>query len=85
MKEKELEKLGFTKELVTAEESGDTDFYYFTYEFLNGFCLISTTNDDGEDFGVELFNETDFFFSDAEEVKLLIDILKRNSKPNVQL
>jgi len=81
MKEQELEELGFTKEIVTAEESGDNEFYYFIYEFTNGFCLISTTNDDG-DFGVELFNEPDFFFSDSQDVKLLLEILNRNKTSN---
>jgi len=80
MKEKDLEKLGFNKEIVTAEESGDNEFYYFTYEFPNKFCLISTSNDVGEEFVVELFNESDFSFSNADEVGLLIDILKRNTK-----
>ena len=80
MKETDLIKLGFEKEVVTAEESGDNEFYYYTYEFSNGFCLISTSNDSGEEFDVEIFNETDFTFSDVEEVKLLINLLKRNER-----
>jgi len=80
MKEKELIDLGFIKETVSAEESGDNEYYYFTYDFPNGFCLISTTNDNGKDFDVEMFNETDFLFTDIEEVKLLINVLKRNQK-----
>ena len=80
MKEKDLIKLGFTKVVVSAEESGDSEFYYYTYEFSNGFCLISTTNDSGEDFGVEIFNETDFFFSNAFEIEMLINVLKRNER-----
>ena len=79
MKEKELIDLGFIKESVSAEESGDTEFYYFTYDFSNGFCLISTSNDSGENFKVEIFNETDFVFSDINEVQLFINILKRNT------
>ncbi len=80
MKEKDLIKLGFEKVIVTAEESGGNEFYYFTYEFENGFCLISTSDDVGEDFSVEIFNEEDFMFSDINEVKSLITILEKNIK-----
>jgi hypothetical protein len=41
--------------------------------------LISTSNDSGENFKVEIFNETDFVFSDINEVELFINILKRNT------
>jgi len=88
MKAKELIELGFKKVIVSAEESGGKKFYYFNYDFSEGgFCLISTSNDFGakildedEEFAVEVFNENDFLFTDIEEVKLLINILKRNKK-----
>jgi len=83
MKEKDLIKLNFKKNIVTAEESGDYEFYYYSYDFKNGFSLISSENNDNNDFTVEIFNETDFSFSNIEDVKKLIKILTKNIKNEI--
>lgn len=81
MKELDLIKLGFIRNDVSAEESGSNEFYYLTYEFVDrGFCLITNSNDDGLNFHVEIFDEEEFKFTNIEDVKQLINILKRNLK-----
>ena len=83
MKEKELIDLGFKKEV--EDSSGEDNFYYFIYEFGDRYslALISSASDEVKDkdsYLVEIFNENDYSFSDISEVKLFIDILKRNKK-----
>lgn len=78
MKEKELIKLGFEKNFVTAEESGDSEYYYLTYD-IGTICLISTSNDENDDdYGVEIFNEDKFIFKNIDEVKSIIEILEKS-------
>lgn len=81
--ELKLEKMGFKKEVVTPEESGDIkEFHYFSYELANGECLLSQSNDerDGEFYSVEFLHmpELGKFWS-YKDVKKLIKILKRAS------
>lgn len=85
MKEKDLLKLGFIKEEVPIEESGDYPYFYFTWEIENGPCLISSegtyskdVNDEEQTFTVELFNENGHgYCKTIEEVEILQTILKR--------
>lgn len=47
MKEKDLIKLGFKKEIVEPWESGlDEQFYYYSLDIANGFSFISCANDE---------------------------------------
>jgi hypothetical protein len=73
MTEKELIKLGFEK------HHGDL-FYYYVYSITRKFSLISSANDeliDGE-WQVEMFEEPEIKFTDFNEVKTLIELLKLN-------
>lgn len=88
MKEKELIDLGFTKVVIPAEKD-EEGFYYFTYDF-DGICLISMADTESVDkgydnahFGVEIFDSADFFFTEASELAVLIDVLKRNTAVKV--
>jgi len=81
MKEKELIDLGFERKDVTAEESGDFPFYYYTYYITKELCLISS--DDGEakkdGWSVEMFDYDGIKFTNVEDIKALIDLINRNT------
>jgi len=80
MKEKELVALGFERTDVTAEESGDISFYYYTYDITDELCLISS--DDGEakkdGWSVEMFDYDGIKFTNVEELKTLIEVIEKN-------
>ena len=80
MKEQDLLDLGFERNDVSAEESGDNPFYYYTYDITNEFCLISS--DDGEakkdGWSVEMFDYSDIKITDAEDLKALITVIEKN-------
>ena len=78
-----LLELGFTEEFVSAEESGDKPFTYYTYIVLDAFekercVLITNTDDDDEGFRVEFFNMEEIgYYDDYNSVKELIEIIKK--------
>jgi hypothetical protein len=80
MKEQDLIDLGFKRNDVSAEESGDVRFYYYTYNITDELSLIST--DDGEakkdGWFVELFDYENIEFRNTEELKTLIDVIEKN-------
>ena len=85
MKEKELIKLGFKKQV-------DEDYYYYTLDIGNqpyssmNLCLITNANDDlieGE-WLVSIFDYDFIEFEDYDELKKLIDILYENTKRDTQ-
>jgi len=80
MKEQDLIDLGFQRKDISVEESGDKPYFYFTYNFTDEFCLISSDNNEAKKNGwfVEIFDYYDIKFSDKEEVKNLIEIIERN-------
>ena len=80
MKEQDLIDLGFNRYDVSAEESGDKPFFYFTYNITDELCLISSDNDEAERNGwyVELFDYDDIKFTSLEDLKTLIDVIERN-------
>ena len=81
MKEKELIALGFQRTDVTAEQSGDKAFHYYTYDFGNGsFSLISNSSDELEDgkWYVEVFEDETIRFTNSTDVMALIDLINRN-------
>lgn len=80
MKEQDLIDLGFQKNYVSEEESGDIAFHYYTLDFDN-LCLISNSDDMAEKDGgwsVEIFDYQSIRISNVEDLKTLIDIFKRN-------
>ena len=80
MKEQDLINLGFKRNDVSAEESGDSPFYYYTYEITDELCLISS--DDGEakkdGWSVHFFDYDDIWFYTPEDLKTLIDVIEKN-------
>jgi hypothetical protein len=80
MKEQDLIDLGFERYDVSAEDSGDVPFYYYTYDITDELCLISS--DDGEakkdGWSVEMFDYDGIKFSNTEDLKTLIDVIEKN-------
>ena len=80
MKEQDLIDLGFERYDVSAEESGDFPYYYYTYDITDELCLIST--DDGEakkdGWSVEMFDYDGIKFTNLEDLKTLINIIEKN-------
>jgi hypothetical protein len=80
MTERELETLRFEKVEVSAEQSGDTPFYYYTYDVVNGLSFISNDSDDVKDgeWFVEVFNtDVPVRFYEMVDVLGLINILTK--------
>jgi len=80
MKEQDLVELGFERIDVSAEESGDEAFYYYTYDFTKDFSMISSDNDQAEEEGwfVEIFDYSGIRFFQKEDLKVLIDLINKN-------
>ena len=80
MKEQDLIDLGFERYDVSAEESGDFPYYYYTYDITDELCLISS--DDGEakkdGWSVEMFDYDGIKFSNTEDLKTLINVIEKN-------
>tara|TARA_R110001599_G_scaffold140731_3_gene320961 strand:- start:5576 stop:5845 length:270 start_codon:yes stop_codon:yes gene_type:complete len=59
MTERELELLGFKKQIITDAESGNGyDFHFYTYNIAKNLTFISCANDEAEcdDFAIENWN-----------------------------
>lgn len=81
MTEQTLIDLGFERTDVSAEESGDEAFYYYTLD-IGDICLISNDEAAAEKVGweVELFDYTTMTIKGAGDLEDLIRILKSNTK-----
>ena len=79
----DLLRLGFERVDVLEEESGDKDYYYFTFniETTRVYPILITGDDDNESdiYTVEI-NELDdaVVIKDVDDLESLIDIIKRN-------
>ena len=87
MKEQDLIDLGFERIDVSAGESGDKAFYYYTYDFTDGFSLITNASDEKTlvaghyRWVVDVFNTDDAIrFVDRSELEQFINIVNRNKK-----
>lgn len=86
----DLEKLGFTKIVVSPEESGDTTgYYYYEYELSDSnadFCLISIESEKAIDdhWKVQLFDVPDYEFSDRFKLREFVEFII-NYKKEVKL
>lgn len=67
--------LGFE---VTHDEDLGVPYHYYTYDIDKYHCLISSTNDEGDVWYVELFESNEIRFTNKEELKLFIDLINRN-------
>jgi len=80
MKFKDLEKLGFVKQYVSAGESGDKEYIYYTYDFFDNpieFCLISSDSDEEKCF-VDIFNtQKPIRFYKTNHVRKLINAINK--------
>ncbi len=75
MTENQIIELGFEKEFHADNE----DLYYYTCDIALGLCLITQMNDEVKDgnWYVEFFDTTPSIrFTEAEDAKQLLDILK---------
>ena len=72
MKEQDIIDLGFTKEF-------GEDFYYYTYDFVRGFSLITQASDEVVDnkWVAEVFETSTIRFTDKESVEALIKIINK--------
>jgi hypothetical protein len=81
MKEKDLKKLGFSREFTTDLVDDEPAFYYYTLEIEN-LCLISSDSDaaanSGNEWVVEIFSHPTFRFESAKQLKKFIRILNKN-------
>lgn len=79
MKEQDLIDLGFERIDISAEESGDEAFYYYTYDFTRDFFLISCTNDESDGvWFVEMDAHWNIKFYNPNDVKTFIDLINTN-------
>ena len=79
MREQDLIDLGFEKVNISSEESGSKPYFYFTYYFTNGLCLITRASDEivNGKWSVEVFNTDESFeFKKVSELSTLIKILE---------
>ena len=80
MKEQDLIDLGFERYDVSAEDSGDVPFYYYTYDITDELCLISSDNGEAKKDGwyVEMFDYDSIRFNNIGEVQALITLIEAN-------
>jgi len=81
----ELLRLGFERTDVSAEETGDEGFFYFTFNLKSktGYPLLITVDDDNKNdsYTVEINELEDVIqIKDRVDLKMLVDIIKRNYK-----
>lgn len=78
MKEQDLVNLGFKKQEVSKEVSGDKDYFYYYFD-INNLCFITQANDEVKDdnWYVYLFEENMNPISSKEDLTDLINILKK--------
>lgn len=90
--ERDLEKLGFQRELVSTEESGTDPFYYFVREFPDSkgkdhsrFSLITNASDErvGDEWDVSIFDYS-LTTKSLETLEKLLDVLEDMQGRNVK-
>lgn len=80
IKETHLEELGFTRNDITAEESGDVPYYYYTLDLSENrnVCLISCSSTDVVDgeWWVEFFEAEDIKFLHVEHLESFLHAVR---------
>jgi hypothetical protein len=80
MTEKEVQILGFEKELMVDYEGEENPDYYYAYDIVNGLTLISGSRSEtkNEEWFVDVFNtEPIIRFTKMEQVQVLINTMER--------
>jgi hypothetical protein len=82
MKQQELTEAGFNKVIVTKEESGDkNDYYYYSYEINSDVILVSNGSDEINNNQWKVYEHSwGVAMTDIEDVVLIIDLFKKWSK-----
>lgn len=82
MKQQELIEAGFDKIIVTKEESGDkNDYYYYSYEINSDVILVSNGSDEINNNQWKVYEHSwGVAMTDIEDVVLIIDLFKKWSK-----
>ena len=82
MKQQELTEAEFDKIIVTKEESGDkNDYYYYSYEINSDVILVSNGSDEINNNQWKVYEHSwGVAMTDIEDVVLLIDLFKKWSK-----
>lgn len=81
--ELDLEKLGFQKVVVTPEESGDPQgFYFYEYQLSDdneNLVLVSEDSDEIQDgfWIVQLFDTADYTFEERESLREFIEMMNK--------
>ena len=91
MKEKDLVKLGMVKQEVSEEESGGPAYHYYSWDPYerSRFGLISSASDDKsvvkrDEWVVYVFDDDGLEYDNAEDLRVLMDGLKRGVKKKKQ-
>ncbi len=77
----DLINLGFEESLVTAEDSGcDNEYYYYTFEIGDDCLLISDASDENDgSYTIEFFNlDSQVQIQDLDDLKDMIRIINKN-------
>ena len=82
MKQQELNEAEFDKIIVTKEESGDkNDYYYYSYEINSDVILVSNGSDEINNNQWKVYEHSwGVAMTDIEDVILIIDLFKKWSK-----
>ena len=80
MTENEIIKAGFSKVDISAEESGDLPYYYYSLDFGLQYPLCLMANEKGGEFVVTFLDYDHFEILEYSELVKLIEILNRNLK-----
>lgn len=81
MTEEIFEKLGFEKVVVTREESGcDNDFYYYTID-IGDICIMSNSDDEAIEKGWEafIFDSMTMKIKGSGDLEDLVRIIRNNT------
>jgi hypothetical protein len=81
MTEEIFEKLGFEKVVVTMEESGcDNDFYYYTMD-IGDICIMSNSDDEAIEKGWEafIFDSMTMKIKGSGDLEDLVRIIRNNT------
>jgi hypothetical protein len=82
MKQQELTEAEFDKIIVTKEESGDkNDYYYYSYEINSDVILVSNGSDEINNNQWKVYEHSwGVAMTDIEDVVLIIDLFKKWNK-----